>query len=419
MDWNWNSAASWGWDTSNVWSAQQVWESNAQGWHNAAVDGFRAAAAAAAAGNGYSGPKGGGKTSKGKGSRNGPGHRGGKNGGVPGAARQQPSPAANIEEDVSEEEDAVIAGGWEESWEDVLSIRFSQEQIHPFFHRRGPITDVLPEIGNKLSEEETTSDNDGGDSDDENAPGAPTVQLLPPFDPIRCVLQPDGLHADLITLDNRRLYALQMAAVERWPARCFVKVRVPAEGDGLDVLQANDGEMRKLDAGGRGPLGKFEGKPKVFIDNICGDVEVLVASRGSAWEPWNVSHAILARCGSDEERNRALEMFKQKALPNLDGEANPREACEDALRLARQALSTERIARQAAADAEGITAHTVAQKALLQRLEILRLVASRPRCNGVLVRRTGKPGDRDGYISVAGQAAALQTLENGSGGATR
>ena len=43
---------------------------------------------------------------------------------------------------------------------------------------------------------------------------APSTRLLPPFEPIRCTKH-EGLHGDLIALDNRRLYALQLAALER------------------------------------------------------------------------------------------------------------------------------------------------------------------------------------------------------------
>merc|ERR1719439_423585 len=32
---------------------------------------------------------------------------------------------------------------WEERWVSPLAVRFSQGKIHPFFHERGPISEVL------------------------------------------------------------------------------------------------------------------------------------------------------------------------------------------------------------------------------------------------------------------------------------
>merc|ERR1719510_569617 len=35
---------------------------------------------------------------------------------------------------------------WEERWISPLAVRFSQGKIHPFFHERGPISEVLLQI---------------------------------------------------------------------------------------------------------------------------------------------------------------------------------------------------------------------------------------------------------------------------------
>merc|ERR1719321_1101611 len=35
---------------------------------------------------------------------------------------------------------------WEERWVCPLGVRFSQGKIHPFFHERGPISEVLLQI---------------------------------------------------------------------------------------------------------------------------------------------------------------------------------------------------------------------------------------------------------------------------------
>jgi hypothetical protein len=92
---------------------------------------------------------------------------------------------------------------WEERWVSPLAVRFSQGKIHPFFHERGPISEVLLQISAKA---------------DEN--GA-IKRIEPPFPPMRLLhLKPFGV---LVTLDNRRLYALQRFALQEWPTVCLVK----------------------------------------------------------------------------------------------------------------------------------------------------------------------------------------------------
>lgn len=92
-------------------------------------------------------------------------------------------------------------------WETVsvcpLTIRFTQGNIHPFFHRRGPIVNVLPKIRCVACPDNEYS-----------------VELIPPFDRIHCLRKGDTFWS----LDNRRLYALQMAAIEMWPRRCHVQL---------------------------------------------------------------------------------------------------------------------------------------------------------------------------------------------------
>lgn len=91
---------------------------------------------------------------------------------------------------------------WEELYACPLTVRFTQEKIHPFFYRRGPIVNVVPKIRPVLH----------ADSED--------VELVPPFSPIHCLRKGDEMWA----LDNRRLYALQLAAMDQWPRRCRVRL---------------------------------------------------------------------------------------------------------------------------------------------------------------------------------------------------
>ncbi|CAE7721487.1 hhaIM [Symbiodinium pilosum] len=95
--------------------------------------------------------------------------------------------------------------GGAEEWEEILAcplnIRFTQDKIHPFFYRRGPIVNVLPKIRAVPS------------SDGE------VLDLIPPFAPIHCLQKGE----ELWSMDNRRLYALQLAAMDLWPRRCRVR----------------------------------------------------------------------------------------------------------------------------------------------------------------------------------------------------
>lgn len=101
---------------------------------------------------------------------------------------------------------------WEERWISPLAVRFSQGKIHPFFHERGPILEVMSQI--KLKE--TAEGN-----------GALRRRIDPPFPPVRLLhLKEQGA---LVTLDNRRLYALQRFALQEWPEVCLTKALVVSE----------------------------------------------------------------------------------------------------------------------------------------------------------------------------------------------
>lgn len=97
---------------------------------------------------------------------------------------------------------------WDVRWVSPLAIRFSQGKVHPFFHERGPVTEVLLQI-------QVVPDLEG------SGEGGTLRRIQPPFPPIRLLhLKQQGA---LVTLDNRRLYALQLVALQEWPAITVVK----------------------------------------------------------------------------------------------------------------------------------------------------------------------------------------------------
>lgn len=315
---------------------------------------------------------------------------------APGAAASSAA-GTRIEEgvvDCHQTED--VLDEWEETWVEVLHVRFSQEQIHPFFHKRGPIQDILNEVTNRPCEVHERADRED--------PLAPTVRIELPFEPIRCV-RCTGVHSDLISLDNRRLYALQLAAVERWPARCVAPALVAKSSRPRALLA----EAHKLEAGGLGPLGEHAGKPRALLEHACGDSRVLVASRGSTWAAWHAAAAVLERCrgaeGAGELAAAAAAALPGGAVP-VAGEA--RAACEAALQAAEAALAVERESYSVLEDLNSVVEHAAALRSLLESLEVLRLAAAA--ASGFLVRRVGVPGDRDGYISVTAQASALRCM---------
>merc|ERR1712118_111713 len=161
----------------------------------------------------------------------------------------------------------------------------------------------------------------------------------------------------------------------------------------MDKIPAE--EKNKLAAGGLGPLGRNAGKPEAFMEHMCGDAEVLIADRSSSWEVWNAASAVLSRCGSEDERAAlpaAMKVSGSAAVP-----------FEEALLAAREAYRREHKAHAAVKDVDSIVEHAAAVMELRLRLEKLRCQAIA--CPGVVVKRTGDPGDRDGYISVVAQAA--------------
>lgn len=118
-------------------------------------------------------------------------------------------------DDDDDDDDGVV---WEELFACPLTVRFTQEKIHPFFYRRGPIVNVLPKI--RIVPHLRSGDTEPlGVSPAEVARGM-VLELVAPFGPIHCLRK--GKH--LWSLDNRRLYALQLAAVQWWPQQCCVRL---------------------------------------------------------------------------------------------------------------------------------------------------------------------------------------------------
>lgn len=110
-----------------------------------------------------------------------------------------------------EDDDAAIEEiEWDEMYACPLLVRFTQEKVHPFFYRRGPIVNVVPKI-----RPVPRSQDSGGECDD-------VIELVPPFPSIHCLQKGE----ELWSLDNRRLYALQLAAMEQWPQQCCVRIMV-------------------------------------------------------------------------------------------------------------------------------------------------------------------------------------------------
>mmetsp|Transcript_38365 Transcript_38365/g.90166 ORF Transcript_38365/g.90166 Transcript_38365/m.90166 type:complete len:743 (+) Transcript_38365:91-2319(+) len=104
---------------------------------------------------------------------------------------------------------------WDVRWVSPLAVRFSQGKVHPFFHARGPITEVLLQI------QVSADADDEGRKTEDKPKGGQYKRINPPFPPIRLLhLKQQGV---LVTLDNRRLYALQRIALQEWPSVCLIK----------------------------------------------------------------------------------------------------------------------------------------------------------------------------------------------------
>lgn len=186
----WSSDKWWEWSSWNGWSGDGEWD------------------------DGYSGKAGQGAEWKQDGSGNGshaPGKEG--KGEKQNAAQQQANgfglkwgPKADLADLFPEaNQKRILDEGivWEERWVSPLAVRFSQGKIHPFFHERGPISEVLLQIHASPNADGTAR------------------HIEPPFPPMRLLhLKSFGV---LVTLDNRRLYALQRFAMQEWPTPCLVK----------------------------------------------------------------------------------------------------------------------------------------------------------------------------------------------------
>lgn len=122
--------------------------------------------------------------------------------------------AAEGEEDSALDDDV----DWEECYACPLTVRFTQEKIHPFFYRRGPIVNVVPKIRPVMHVARGGSPPFGLPASE--AEQGEIYELVPPFDAIHCLRKGD----ELWSLDNRRLYALQLAAMQYWPQRCCVRL---------------------------------------------------------------------------------------------------------------------------------------------------------------------------------------------------
>jgi len=128
--------------------------------------------------------------------------------------------ADNQEEDGNDDEEKSGTDDdvdWEELYAFPLTVRFTQEKVHPFFYRRGPIVNVVPKIRVMIMRQGAGQEHAtlGRQPDSEDV-----YELVPPFSPIHCLRKDD----ELWSLDNRRLYALQLAAMEQWPVRCRVRL---------------------------------------------------------------------------------------------------------------------------------------------------------------------------------------------------
>mmetsp|Transcript_43263 Transcript_43263/g.78744 ORF Transcript_43263/g.78744 Transcript_43263/m.78744 type:complete len:388 (-) Transcript_43263:206-1369(-) len=126
-----------------------------------------------------------------------------------------------------------------------LSIRFSQPRINPHFRDGHLLNETAEGVYEVPLEDALRAAQHASANRDDAAAGAPPYDtvLVPPFPAIRVISwlpkirTPDGEAAKdergeqllgkraWFALDNRRLHALQVAAVNRWPTRCCVVVR--------------------------------------------------------------------------------------------------------------------------------------------------------------------------------------------------
>jgi hypothetical protein len=175
---------------------------------------------------------------------------------------------------------------WEERWVSPLMVRFSQGKIHPFFHERGPISEVMAQI--KMREDPA---------------GGGLCWLEPPFPAVRLLhLRDQGA---LVTLDNRRLYALQRFALQEWPKVCLARALC------VDELTPT----------------RLRAENRKFTNRLCG-LQLEVESRSSAFDTFSwVTEAAhceaprllrpaLFRAG-DREPHRAVSLLPILAVHTL------------------------------------------------------------------------------------------------------
>lgn len=137
---------------------------------------------------------------------------------------------------------------WEERLISPLVVRFSQGKIHPFFHERGPISEVMAQI--RLKEDSPVEEH------------LDWKLIEPPFPPIRLLhLKEQGA---LVTLDNRRLYALQRFALQSWPNICLVRALC------VDELTPT----------------RLKAENRKFTNRICG-MQLEVESRSNAFDTFS------------------------------------------------------------------------------------------------------------------------------------
>jgi len=180
----------------------------------------------------------------------------------------------------TEDDDGVV---WEELFACPLAVRFTQDNIHPFFYRRGPIEKVLPQI--RIVPHSHSGDSEPlGVSPAEAARGM-VLELVPPFGPIHCLQK--GKH--LWSLDNRRLWALQAAAMRYWPQQCCVR----------------------LNTSDRLPRKKFKTQYRKFKTQSEGQI-VHIKARFQHFTTWSwFEHAVeIEGCGLNHQFGVVLSAFE-------------------------------------------------------------------------------------------------------------
>lgn len=147
----------------------------------------------------------------------------------------------------SKSPDSSDANLWSEKLVNPLDIRFSQRTVHPCFDKHGAIEGQVDFIGHRVI--------DGG------------IQLITPFPMIRILeVGPDHY----VSLDNRRLYCLQRAAVNLHPEKCFIYCLVTP----------------------RLPRHKRKTEFRKFTAGKLGDVKVSIESKHGVHSVWNWNEAI-------------------------------------------------------------------------------------------------------------------------------